>query len=77
MAEINEVLLKKNDKIDYYENCPGCKIDKLKQTSDDLPYKHLVFLFIVVLAAGTLNLSLNSHCCVCQFNIVGFGRQQW
>lgn len=52
MAEINEVLLKKNDKIDYYENCPGCKIDKLKQTSDGLPYKHLVFLFIVVLAAA-------------------------
>ncbi|KAL4607263.1 hypothetical protein ACB092_09G160200 [Castanea dentata] len=51
MAEINEVLLKK-DKVEYYENCPGCKIDKLKESSHGLPYKHLFFLFIVVLAAA-------------------------
>ncbi|XP_030925633.1 protein ZINC INDUCED FACILITATOR 1-like isoform X2 [Quercus lobata] len=52
MAEINEVLLKKKDKVEYYENCPGCKIDKLKESSLGLPYKHLFFLFIVVLAAA-------------------------
>ena len=55
MAEITEVLLKKKDKVEYYENCPGCKIDKLKESSHGLPYKHLFFLFIVVLAAGTQN----------------------
>nr|XP_023913846.1 protein ZINC INDUCED FACILITATOR 1-like isoform X3 [Quercus suber] len=52
MAEINEVLLKKKDKVEYFENCPGCKIDKLKESSHGLPYKHLFFLFIVVLAAA-------------------------
>ena len=55
MAEINEVLLKKKDKVEYYQNCPGCNIDKLKESSHGLPYKHLFFLFIVVLAAGTQN----------------------
>jgi hypothetical protein len=52
MAEVREGLLKKQNKVDYYENCPGCKIDHLKETTPGPPLKHLLYVFIVVLAAG-------------------------
>jgi len=37
MAEVREGLLKKQNKVDYYENCPGCKIDHLKETTPGPP----------------------------------------
>lgn len=52
MAEVREGLLQKKNKVDYYENCPGCKIDKLKETTPGPPFKHLLYVFIVVLAAA-------------------------
>ena len=36
----------------YYENCPGCKMDRLKQEQTGVPYKHLSFIWIVSLCTG-------------------------
>ncbi|MCL7042464.1 hypothetical protein MKW94_027986 [Papaver nudicaule] len=47
MAEPQEPLLMKK-KI-YHENCPGCKVDQLKETKTGIPYKELSFIWIVVL----------------------------
>ncbi|XP_059594974.1 protein ZINC INDUCED FACILITATOR 1 isoform X4 [Vitis vinifera] len=35
-----------------HENCPGCKIDRLKQADTGVPVKHLFYVWIVVLAAA-------------------------
>ncbi|XP_039174034.1 protein ZINC INDUCED FACILITATOR-LIKE 1-like isoform X1 [Eucalyptus grandis] len=43
-----EVLLKKH----YYENCPGCKVDKLKESQRGLPIRELVSIWIVVLSTA-------------------------
>lgn len=53
MAEIREVLLNDKNRVDYYENCPGCKIDQMKEDTHGIPFKHLFYVFVVVLAAGT------------------------
>lgn len=68
MAEVREGLLQKKNKVDYYENCPGCKIDKLKETTPGPPFKHLLYVFIVVLAAGAGPASF--ICLVWQFSIL-------
>ncbi|KAJ4978516.1 hypothetical protein NE237_009296 [Protea cynaroides] len=47
MAEYKEALLKQV----YYENCPGCKMDQRKEAGG-VPYKELVFIFIVLLCAA-------------------------
>ncbi|KAF5475651.1 hypothetical protein F2P56_007432 [Juglans regia] len=52
MAEIREVLLNDKNRVDYYENCPGCKIDQMKEDTHGIPFKHLFFVFVVVLAAA-------------------------
>jgi hypothetical protein len=51
-AEVREGLLKKKNNVDYYDNCPGCKIDRLKETTPGPPFKLLLYVFVVVLAAG-------------------------
>ena len=51
-AEVREGLLEKKNNVDYYDNCPGCKIDRLKETTPGPPFKLLLYVFIVVLAAG-------------------------
>ncbi|KAF8021794.1 hypothetical protein BT93_G2050 [Corymbia citriodora subsp. variegata] len=43
--EQTEVLLKKR----YYENCPGCKVDKRKESQRGCPIRELVSIWIVVL----------------------------
>ncbi|KAI3908074.1 hypothetical protein MKW98_003719 [Papaver atlanticum] len=48
MAENQEPLLEKI----YYENCPGCKADQIKETKLGIPYKELSFVFIVVLSSA-------------------------
>ncbi|XP_017983120.1 PREDICTED: probable peptide/nitrate transporter At3g43790 isoform X1 [Theobroma cacao] len=38
--------------VEYYENCPGCKMDRLKQEQTGVPYKHLSFIWIVCLCTA-------------------------
>ncbi|PSS19073.1 Protein ZINC INDUCED FACILITATOR-LIKE like [Actinidia chinensis var. chinensis] len=46
--EHKQTLLKK----DFYENCPGCKVDQLKEMEQGLPIKKLFSIWIVVLCAA-------------------------
>ncbi|KAA8519302.1 hypothetical protein F0562_013558 [Nyssa sinensis] len=46
--ERKEPLLKK----DYYENCPGCKVEQGKETQSGLPIKELVSIWVVVLCTA-------------------------
>jgi hypothetical protein len=53
MAEgCREGLLKKKN---YYENCPGCKVDQYKELRRGLPIRELVSTWIVVLCTGNLS----------------------
>ncbi|KAG5549450.1 hypothetical protein RHGRI_014705 [Rhododendron griersonianum] len=53
MGEENkQSLLKKH----FYENCPGCKVDELKEKQHGIPIKELVSIWIVVLCTGEFNL---------------------
>lgn len=36
----------------YYEDCPGCRIEKRKDTDDRIPWKMLVSIWIIVLGNG-------------------------
>ncbi|KAJ6332255.1 hypothetical protein OIU76_010609 [Salix suchowensis] len=51
MAEngTGESLLKKNK---YYKDCPGCKIEQYKETNTGVPFRHLLYVWIVVLCAA-------------------------
>ncbi|XP_054814046.1 protein ZINC INDUCED FACILITATOR-LIKE 1-like [Prosopis cineraria] len=42
---IEQPLLKK----EYHENCPGCKVDKAKETNRGVPVRHLFTIWMVVL----------------------------
>ncbi|KAF7824803.1 protein ZINC INDUCED FACILITATOR-LIKE 1-like [Senna tora] len=33
----------------YYENCPGCKVDQAKEMTEGVPVRHLINIWIVVL----------------------------
>ncbi|XP_022752842.1 probable peptide/nitrate transporter At3g43790 isoform X1 [Durio zibethinus] len=44
--------------VEYYENCPGCKMDRLKQEEVGVPYKHLSFIWIVSLCSTLPTTSL-------------------
>uniref|UniRef100_A0A6N2KUS6 Major facilitator superfamily (MFS) profile domain-containing protein n=1 Tax=Salix viminalis TaxID=40686 RepID=A0A6N2KUS6_SALVM len=44
--EIGESLLRKNK---YHEGCPGCKIEHFKETNTGVPFKYLLYVWIVVL----------------------------
>ncbi|KAK4485624.1 hypothetical protein RD792_008267 [Penstemon davidsonii] len=62
MAEITETLLKKPDEdeeyLKYHESCPGCKIEKLKQSNNGIPLIHLTFVGIITLCAGNFSLTI-------------------
>ncbi|GMI81839.1 zinc induced facilitator-like 2 [Hibiscus trionum] len=40
------------ERVEYYENCPGCKMDRLKQEQTGVPYKFLSFIWIVSLCTA-------------------------
>ncbi|XP_073289562.1 protein ZINC INDUCED FACILITATOR 1-like isoform X2 [Primulina huaijiensis] len=48
----NEPLLKKQEDFVFYDDCPGCKIEKLKQSDSRIPYKNMTFVWIVTLCAA-------------------------
>lgn len=37
---------------EYYENCPGCKTDRLKEEQTGVPYRQLSFIWLVSLCTG-------------------------
>ena len=37
---------------EYYENCPGCKIDRLNEEQRGVPYRYLSYIWIVSLCTG-------------------------
>ncbi|XP_054816260.1 protein ZINC INDUCED FACILITATOR-LIKE 1-like isoform X2 [Prosopis cineraria] len=43
-----EPLLKKH----YYENCPGCKVDRAKEMTQGVPIKHLVNIWLITLCSS-------------------------
>lgn len=45
--------------VEYCENCPGCKMDRLKQEQAGVPYKLLSFIWIVSLCTGQYLISIN------------------
>lgn len=47
--ERREPLLKKQT---YYENCPGCKVDQLKELKRGLPIKELLSIWLIVLCTA-------------------------
>ncbi|PPR95581.1 hypothetical protein GOBAR_AA25089 [Gossypium barbadense] len=51
-AEYREPLLKKK----YYKNCPGCKVDEMKELEQGLPIRPLLSIWIIVLCTGKDNL---------------------
>ncbi|XP_057547564.1 protein ZINC INDUCED FACILITATOR-LIKE 1-like [Amaranthus tricolor] len=59
MAENNEPLLltkedsgKKKEKYDYYENCPGCQVEKSKAENTNVPWLQFFFIWIITLASA-------------------------
>ncbi|XP_031270834.1 protein ZINC INDUCED FACILITATOR 1-like isoform X1 [Pistacia vera] len=48
--DVRERLLKKKKK--YYENCPGCEIELLKESNSAVPFRHLFFVWVIVLCAA-------------------------
>ncbi|PIA48402.1 hypothetical protein AQUCO_01400777v1 [Aquilegia coerulea] len=50
MDKATEPLLKKN-KV-YYENCPGCKVDRRKDTYEGIPIKEFFYIWIVILCSS-------------------------
>lgn len=52
--ELETSLLNKKD---YYENCPGCKVDLHKAGQTGLPIKELFTVWVVILSAGNPSIS--------------------
>ncbi|XP_056171118.1 protein ZINC INDUCED FACILITATOR-LIKE 1-like isoform X5 [Syzygium oleosum] len=58
MAENTEALLEKAERARaqvearYREGCPGCKIDRLKETNRGVPYKLFFYVWVIVLCAA-------------------------
>ncbi|KAJ4849657.1 hypothetical protein Tsubulata_043184 [Turnera subulata] len=46
--EYKQTLLKK----EYYENCPGCKVDQLKELRRGTPLRELFSIWVIVLCTG-------------------------
>lgn len=46
------LLLKKQ----YYENCPGCKVDKAKELKTDVTFRNLFNIWMVVLCSCKKNI---------------------
>lgn len=47
-SDLQEKLLKKH----YYEKCPGCMVDKMKERQRGVPLKQLFTIWSIVLCAG-------------------------
>ncbi|MED6150115.1 hypothetical protein PIB30_069210, partial [Stylosanthes scabra] len=47
---VREALLLKNKK-QYYENCPGCKVDQVKDMNHAVSVKNLLIIWMIVLCA--------------------------
>lgn len=47
-AKMEEPLLERV----YFENCPGCKIDRKKDANLGMPYKEFFYVWIVTLTTG-------------------------
>ncbi|GAU16395.1 hypothetical protein TSUD_117440 [Trifolium subterraneum] len=47
-GNVGEALLKKQH---YYENCPGCKVDKAKDLKTDVSFRNLLNIWMVVLCS--------------------------
>lgn len=47
-GNIGETLLKKK----YYDNCPGCKVDKAKELKTDVSFRNLLNIWMVVLCSS-------------------------
>lgn len=47
-GNVGETLLKKK----YYENCPGCKVDKAKELKTDVSFRNLLNIWMVVLCSS-------------------------
>ncbi|CAJ2638642.1 unnamed protein product [Trifolium pratense] len=45
---VGEALLKKT----YYDNCPGCKVDKAKELKTDVSFRNLLNIWMVVLCSA-------------------------
>ncbi|RHN41283.1 putative major facilitator superfamily [Medicago truncatula] len=56
-GNIGETLLKKQ----YYENCPGCKVDKAKELKTDVSFRNLLNIWMVVLCSCKLCIEINFH----------------
>lgn len=39
-------------KEDYYENCPGCEVEKYKEFQRGIPFRDLLNIWIVVITNG-------------------------
>ncbi|WJX36543.1 hypothetical protein P8452_24408 [Trifolium repens] len=48
-GNIGEELLKKQH---YYENCPGCKVDRAKELKTDVSFTNLLYIWMVVLCSA-------------------------
>lgn len=46
--EYKESLLKKK----YYENCPGCKVEQNKAVQRGIPFRELIFTWVIVLCTA-------------------------
>lgn len=51
MAEEREALLLKDDYY-YYENCPGCKVERRKAQNSNPPWLHFFFIWVATLCAS-------------------------
>ncbi|GLU02473.1 hypothetical protein SLE2022_197220 [Rubroshorea leprosula] len=43
---------------EYHQNCPGCRMDRLKEEQQGVPYKYLSYIWIVSLCTALLTTSL-------------------
>lgn len=46
----------------FYEGCPGCAVERRKETREGVPYKELLFVAVITLAAGTYPSSSPTIC---------------
>ncbi|KAL9240062.1 hypothetical protein vseg_014323 [Gypsophila vaccaria] len=51
MGDNRETLLVKQE-VYYYDNCPGCKVDKRKAQNPNIPWIHFFFIWIVTLTSA-------------------------
>lgn len=47
----------------YYENCPGCRQDRIKENKPGIPFKAFFFVWAVQLCTGKSLLMFHSSAC--------------